>query len=50
LVEIPRRLNKEQSDLLRRFAETEDNRVLPESKGFLDKFKEFLSDLREKTS
>lgn len=50
LVEIPRRLNKEQNDLLRKFSETEDKRVLPESKGFLDKFKEFLADLREKTS
>ncbi len=42
LVEIPRRLSKKQEDLLRDFAKTEDSRVLPESKGFFEKLKEFL--------
>jgi molecular chaperone DnaJ len=45
LVEIPRRLNAQQQELLREFAGTEDRSVLPESKGFLEKFKEFLSGL-----
>jgi molecular chaperone DnaJ len=43
LVEIPRRLNDNQRELLRQFAETEDTTVLPESKGFFDKLKEYLS-------
>ena len=41
LVEIPRRLDPEQERLLREFAKTEDLNVLPESKGFLEKLKEF---------
>lgn len=47
LVEIPRRLNDKQQALLREFAETEDKRVLPESRGFFDKLKEFLSTLKD---
>ncbi len=46
-IEIPRRLNAKQEELLREFAETEDKAVLPESKGFLDKVKVFLSGLHE---
>ena len=34
LVEIPRKLSKEQEKLLRQFAKTEDKTVLPESRGF----------------
>jgi len=45
LIEIPRRLNEHQEDLLRRFAKTEDRHVLPESKGFLEKLKEFWAGL-----
>jgi len=45
LVEIPRRLNPRQEELLREFAKTEDTSVLPESKGFLEKFREFLANL-----
>lgn len=45
LVEIPRRLNARQEELLREFARTEDTSVMPESKGFLDKFREFLTNL-----
>ena len=45
LVEIPKRLNKEQEALLRQFAATEDKSVLPESKGFFDKVVEYLSGL-----
>lgn len=42
LVEIPRKLNSKQESLLREFAETEDARVLPESRGFFDKLKDFF--------
>ena len=42
LVEIPRKLNARQQELMREFAETEDIRVLPESRGFLEKVKEFF--------
>ena len=42
LIEIPRRLDEKQQQLLRQFAATEDKNVLPASKGFLDKLKEFL--------
>lgn len=45
VVEIPRKLSKPQEALLRDFAETEDRQVLPESKGFFDKFKDYLSGL-----
>jgi len=43
LVEIPRKLNENQRQLLRDFAETEDNSVLPESKGFFEKLKSHFS-------
>lgn len=42
IVEIPRKLTKQQSELLRKFAETEDKSVLPESKGFFERMKEYL--------
>jgi molecular chaperone DnaJ len=42
LIEIPRKLNARQEDLLRQFADTEDKTVLPQSKGFLEKLKEFF--------
>lgn len=45
LVEVPRKLSKKQEELLREFARTEDHRVLPESRGFLDKLKEFFASL-----
>ena len=43
LVEIPKRLNKRQEELLRDFAGTEDRSVLPESKGFFEKFKDYVA-------
>ena len=43
VIEIPRKLNREQEDLLRRFAATEDKNVLPESKGFFERVKEYLT-------
>lgn len=39
-VEIPRKLSEKQSKLLRDFAETEDNSVLPESQGFWSRIKD----------
>jgi len=46
-IEIPRQLNAKQKELLRSFAETEDKSVLPESKGFFEKVKTFLSGITE---
>ncbi len=42
LIEIPRKLTKEQRRLLEDFSRTEDARSLPESKGFFDKMKVFF--------
>ena len=42
LIEIPKRLNKEQERLLREFAATEDRAVMPESHGFFDKVMNYL--------
>jgi molecular chaperone DnaJ len=42
LIEIPRKLTKAQQDLLRKFAATEDKDVLPESRGFFDKLKDYF--------
>lgn len=38
-IEIPRNLNSSQKKLLRAFAETEDKKNLPESRGFFDKLR-----------
>ena len=43
LIEIPKKLTKKQEELLRDFASTEDIEVMPESKGFFDKIKDYLS-------
>ena len=43
IVEIPKKLNKEQEAILRDFATTEDGSVLPESKGFFDRVMEYFS-------
>jgi molecular chaperone DnaJ len=40
LIEIPKKLNDRQRELLREFSETEDDRVMPQRKGFMDKLKE----------
>jgi len=42
LVEIPKKLDKTQEKLLRDFAKTEDRSVMPESKGFFEKLREYL--------
>lgn len=43
VVEIPKKLDKQQEKLLREFAETEDRTVMPESKGFFDKLVEYFA-------
>jgi molecular chaperone DnaJ len=40
LVEIPKKLNEKQKQLLKEFATTEDGNSLPQRKGFLDKLKD----------
>lgn len=42
MIEIPKKLNKKQAQLLREFVETEDKTVLPESRGFFDKLVDYL--------
>jgi molecular chaperone DnaJ len=43
VIEIPQKLSREQEELLRKFASTEDTSVLPESKGFFERMKEYLT-------
>ena len=43
VIEIPKKLSREQRELLRKFAATEDKTVLPESRGFFEKMKEYLT-------
>jgi molecular chaperone DnaJ len=43
VVEIPRKLDRRQEELLREFAATEDKTVLPESKGFFEKLADFFA-------
>jgi molecular chaperone DnaJ len=40
LIEIPRKLNERQRELLRDFSGTEDEKHMPQRKGFMDKLKE----------
>ncbi len=47
MIEVPRRLNERQRELLREYAETEDKNVLPETRGFFEKVRTFLSTLGE---
>jgi len=42
LIEVPRKLNDKQRQLLHEFASTEDADVMPQRKGFMDKLKEKL--------
>ena len=42
MIEIPRKLSGEQERLLREFAETENHEVMPHSRGFFEKIKEYL--------
>ena len=42
-IEIPKKLTSKQEKLLRDFAETEDEKVLPESHGFFKKIRDIIS-------
>jgi molecular chaperone DnaJ len=44
LIEVPKKLNRKQEQLLREYAETEDHSVLPQRKGFLEKLKDVFKD------
>jgi len=43
LIEVPKKLNEKQKQLLREFAGTEDNNSMPQRKSFLDKLKTMIS-------
>ncbi len=43
LIEIPKKLSEDQEQLLRQFADTENEQVLPESKGFFSRLVDYLS-------
>lgn len=43
LIEIPRKLTDRQRELLREFADAEDNAHLPQRRGFMDKLKELFT-------
>jgi molecular chaperone DnaJ len=45
-IETPAKLNAKQQELLREFAETENKRVSPRSKGFFEKLKKYFADNR----
>jgi len=42
-IEVPKKLNKQQEQLLRQYADLEDRSVMPESRGFFDRVAEFFS-------
>ncbi len=42
-VEMPKKLSSEQEKLLRDFAQTENKKVLPRSRGFFERLKEYLN-------
>jgi molecular chaperone DnaJ len=42
-IEVPKKLDKRQEQLLREYAASEDQSVLPESKGFFEKLSSFFS-------
>lgn len=43
MVEIPKKLNKKQEELLRQFAATEDKSVMPESKNFFERVRDYFT-------
>lgn len=43
MIEVPRKLNDRQKQLLREFGATEDHQDMPQKKGFLDKLKSVLT-------
>lgn len=45
-IEIPKKLNSRQQELLREFAETEDRDVMPKVKGFFEKLKNYFGNTK----
>ncbi len=45
VIEVPRSLTREQTELLRKFAETENGNVTPKRKSFFKKVKRYLDGL-----
>jgi len=43
VIEVPRKLTKEQRELLRQFAKTEEGNITPQRKGFFEKLKEYFA-------
>jgi molecular chaperone DnaJ len=43
MVEIPKKLNSQQEELMRQFAKTEDKNVLPKTKSFFEKLKDYFN-------
>src|SRR5262249_33069317 len=44
VIEVPKKLSKEEQSLLRQLAELEDKQVAPERKSFFTKLKEYFTD------
>ena len=42
-IEVPRKLTRQQTELLKQYAETEEVDITPQRKGFLDKLKKYFS-------
>jgi len=42
MVEIPRKLNGRQKELLKEFAESENKSILPQTSGFFEKLKKYF--------
>jgi len=43
LLEVPKKLNKKQRELLKQYADTEDHKSMPNAKGFWESIKEYIS-------
>ncbi len=50
LIEVPKKLSKEEDALLRELAELEHKHVAPERKGFFEKLKEYFTVEEESTN
>ncbi len=50
MIEVPKKLSKEEDVLLRQLAELEHKHVAPERKGFFDKLKEYFTAEEESAS
>jgi molecular chaperone DnaJ len=48
VIEVPRSLSREQEQLLRRFAETEDSNVTPRRRSFFEKVRKYFEGLTGK--